>query len=138
MTNEWPACLSVESLTLQGDFSSVLEENIMSLPTSVRELCIDGVIPSVIYTALKKIGPELIKLEFNDLCETPFSDKPIDMYKVLAACPKLETFHFSCGMHVLSKNKSESALLLSDYFKCFKRLTQALIGSCISLIVRIL
>jgi hypothetical protein len=111
----------VEILTLQGDFSSVLEENIKSLPSSVRELCLDGVIPSVIHAALEKVGPELIKLEFNDLCDTPFSDTPIDMYKVLAACPKLDTFHFSCGMPVLSKNNSESALLPSDYFQYFKR-----------------
>lgn len=120
LTCRWPACLSVELLTLQGNFNSALLENVMSLPSSVRELSIDGVIPSVIYAALQKLGPELIKLEFNDLCDTPFSNTPIDMYKVLAACPKLESFLFSCGMSVLTKNSSE-ATLPSDYFQNFKR-----------------
>jgi hypothetical protein len=112
----------VEELTLQGNFSSVPLENIKSLPSSVRQLSIDGVIPSVIYAALQKLGPELTSLEFNDLCETPFTNTPIDMYKVLAACPKLESFVFSCGMPVLTKNKSDSALLPPDYFQNFKKL----------------
>jgi hypothetical protein len=116
---QWPPCISVEELTLDGSFSSAPLENIRSLPSSVRVLYIDYVCLPVIYTALQKLGPELTKLGF---CYYDQSDKTqIDLYKVLAACPKLESFQILSGRPVLSRDKSETALLPSDYFQNFQR-----------------
>jgi hypothetical protein len=112
----------VEKLILRGTFSSALVENITSLPSSVRELHIDGAINSVVYAALLKLGPELTKLQFNQGNSQQVDITPIDMYKVLAACPKLKSFHFFSGNRpVLKRNSSESALLPSDYFQDFER-----------------
>jgi hypothetical protein len=118
---QWPPCVLVEILTLHGDFSSTLLENVISLPSSVRELHINSVPVPVINAALQKLGPELTKLQFGN-CGWFNQIAPMDMYKVLATCPKLENFHFMFGNRpVLPKNMSESAILPSDYFQNFKR-----------------
>jgi hypothetical protein len=98
-----------------------MENFIISLPSSVRELGIEGLDVQMLYAALQKLGPGLTKLQLNYYSWSQ-QPTPIDMYKVLAACPKLEHFTFLFGnVPVLPKNMSESAILPSDYFQNFKR-----------------
>ena len=110
---------------MRGSFGSTPLENVLSLPSSVRELLIEDSVPvSVIYAALQKLGSRLTELEFevDNNFSPPDIRTPIDVYKVLAACPKLESFDFLYGKPVLTRNKSEFALLRADYFQNFKRL----------------
>jgi hypothetical protein len=119
-THQWPPCVSVESITLEAGASLTLMENCIRLPSSVRELQIVDLDLQTVYAALQKLGPELTKLQLNYFHQGP---TPIDMYKVLAACPRLENFNFLFGnMTVLPNFMSESALLPSEYFQNFKRL----------------
>jgi hypothetical protein len=120
----------VEILTLDGRLSWAPPENIRSLPSSVRELIIDCVSLPVTYTALQTLGPKLTKLMFYYYL--PIDKTPIDLYIVLAICPKLESFRFLCGKKpvVLTRDSSNTALLPSDYFQNFKRFERALNFSC--------
>jgi hypothetical protein len=110
-------------LTLDGGFSPL--ENLLGLPSSVRELYIEYVSLPVIYTALQKLGPGLTKLQFKKLNAAMLENAPIDLYRVLATCPKLQSFQFLCGRPVLARDISEFAFLPSDYFQNFKRFVLA-------------
>jgi hypothetical protein len=92
----------------------------------VRELIINYVSLPVIYTALQTLGPMLTKLMFYYY--SPMDMTPIDLYRVLAVCPKLESFRFLCGKIpvVLTRDSSNTTLLPSDYFQNFKRFERAL------------
>jgi len=85
-SSSWPSCLSVEELHV---FGPNLHFNLRSLPASVHTLHCREIALRHVYSFVNILGARLVHLSVA-MASTAGKKSVINMFTLLAACPKLQ------------------------------------------------
>jgi len=93
----WPPCLSVKELHILGKKNSSFDLLTSSITCPVVKVYFKEAIASQIYQLVDKLGPQIthLTIHVSRMADWMNSLEPLDMPRVLAACPKIKILKVS-------------------------------------------
>jgi hypothetical protein len=96
----WPSNLTVETLTLKGLWSTAGIQRFCSIITfPLKGLTLDNLLSRHIYAVVESLGSEILELclyKCNVYNPKKKTLEALNLYRVLAACPTLESIKLAC------------------------------------------
>ncbi|XP_059469029.1 uncharacterized protein LOC132192863 [Neocloeon triangulifer] len=110
---DWPSNVTVRELTISKAHhtNELSVKNLSAMPCPPAKLTITEEITTLVYPLLKKFGPQISELKFQDCIE------PINLFTVIQCCPNLEVLSCYCTKN----NMFERIELPLENFKKWKR-----------------
>jgi len=113
LESNWPSCLSVEELTIDGPLDSVIK--LSTITCAVKKVVLNNCPPAHIYNLVGKLGPGISHLTIYSKNE---SSSKLNLHRVLVACPNIEIFEIDECLGPFEIENDEPTFKLSpEHFK---------------------